>query len=144
MADAHARDRREPKSAGRYLSGSSKPTVYGQIPVPASGRPCRWACDRGRLVIGTTIRAIGHRWRPVLAVPYGLPGRHMVIIGSSGSGKTTLMMRLWAGWFTTAWQRFRAGQAAWPLLAALDCKGGPDGLPGGRLLMPGMARTGTL
>jgi hypothetical protein len=81
---------------------------------------------RGRLVIGTTIRAIGHRWQPVLAIPYELLGRHMVIIGSSGSGKTTLMMRLWAGWFTTAWHQFTTGRAARPLLAALDCKGGPD------------------
>ena len=81
---------------------------------------------RGRLVIGTTIRAVGHRWRPVLAVPYEDLGRHQVIIGASGSGKTTLMMRLWAGWFTTAWQRYRAGRAARPLLAVLDCKGGPD------------------
>jgi hypothetical protein len=52
---------------------------------------------RGLVAVGATIRAIGHRWRPVLAVPAGSLTRHSVIIGSSGSGKTNLMMRLWAG-----------------------------------------------
>ena len=35
------------------------------------------------------IRAIRHRWRPVLAIPYRSFGRHAVIIGASGSGKPT-------------------------------------------------------
>ena len=81
---------------------------------------------QGRIVAGTTIRAVGHKWRPVLAIPFAVMGRHQVIIGSSGSGKTTLMLRLWAAWFTLAWSRFAARQGARPLLAALDCKGGAD------------------
>jgi hypothetical protein len=80
----------------------------------------------GRIIAGTTIRAIGCKWQPVLAIPFAYLGRHQVIIGSSGSGKTTLMLRLWAAWFTLAWSRFTAGHGARPLLAALDCKGGRD------------------
>jgi hypothetical protein len=57
---------------------------------------------RGRIVIGATIRAIGHRWSPVLALPYQVMGRHQVIIGSSGCGKTNLMIRTWAAWYTAA------------------------------------------
>ena len=48
--------------------------------------------------MGATIRAVGHRWRPVLAVPYAAMGRHQVVIGAPGSGKTNLMIRTWAGW----------------------------------------------
>src|SRR5579875_189097 len=51
--------------------------------------------SRGQVAIGATIRATGHRWHPVLTVPYGAFARHQVIIGSSGSGKTNLMMRTW-------------------------------------------------
>ncbi|HEY1916337.1 MAG TPA: hypothetical protein VGH27_12255 [Streptosporangiaceae bacterium] len=80
----------------------------------------------GRIVVGTTIRAIGCPWRPVLAIPRSYLARHQVIIGSSGSGKTTLMLRLWAGWFALAWSLFTAGAGARPLLTALDCKGGRD------------------
>jgi predicted NACHT family NTPase len=47
---------------------------------------------------GTVIRAVGRRWRPVLAVPAAAFARHMVIVGASGTGKTNLMIRLWAGW----------------------------------------------
>jgi len=32
----------------------------------------------GRVVMGATIRAVGHRWRPVLAVPHTAMGRHQV------------------------------------------------------------------
>jgi hypothetical protein len=108
-------DTRQWRRAAR--TAKARATAPGAVPLTDT---------RGRLVIGTTIRAVGHRWRPVLAVPYENLGRHQVIIGASGSGKTTLMMRLWAGWFTTAMQRYRTGRAARPLLAALDCKGGPD------------------
>ena len=80
---------------------------------------------RGRIVIGATIRAIGHRWRPVLALPRQAMARHQVIIGSSGSGKTNLMIRIWAGWFTAA-SRAAGPGAPRPLLIVLDCKGGPD------------------
>jgi hypothetical protein len=37
-------------------------------------------------VMGATIRAVGHRWRPVTAVPYQAMGRHQVVIGSSSHG----------------------------------------------------------
>ena len=65
----------------------------GTVPLTTRG---------GQIVMGATIRAIGHRWRPVLALPYQVMGRHQVIIGSSGCGKTTLMIRTWAGWYAAA------------------------------------------
>jgi len=80
---------------------------------------------RGMIPVGGTIRAVGCRWRPVLAVPYAACGRHMVIVGSTGSGKTNLMMRLQAGWFTAALDAAARGGRR-PLLVVLDCKGGPD------------------
>jgi hypothetical protein len=81
---------------------------------------------RGLVAVGPTIRAIGHRWRPVLAVPAGSLTRHSVIIGSSGSGKTNLMMRLWAGWYAATHIVSTRQQGDRPLLIVLDCKGGPD------------------
>jgi hypothetical protein len=36
------------------------------------------------------------------------------------------MMRLWAGWYAAALAAVTARGAPRPLLAALDCKGGPD------------------
>jgi len=80
----------------------------------------------GRIVMGATIRAVGHRWHPVTAIPYRAMGRHQVIIGSSGCGKTNLMMRTWAGWHAAALTDYCRHQAARPLLVVLDCKGGPD------------------
>jgi hypothetical protein len=44
------------------------------------------ATGRGQIVMGATIRAVGHRWRPVAAVPYQAMSRHQVIIGSSDHG----------------------------------------------------------
>ena len=88
---------------------------------------------RGRIVIGSVIRAVGHRWQPVLGVPYTAMGRHQVIIGSSGSGKTTLMIRTWAGWCTAARQAAQKRGAARPLLVVMDCKGGPDARTKARL-----------
>jgi hypothetical protein len=82
--------------------------------------------SRGLVAAGTTIRAIGHRWRPVLAIPASSLTRHSVIIGSSGSGKTNLMMRLWAGWYAATHATHHQGQGDRPLLIVLDCKGGPD------------------
>ncbi len=76
--------------------------------------------------MGATIRAVGHRWRPVLTVPYAAMGRHQVIVGSSGSGKTNLMMRTWAGWYAAALAAHYRHGAPRPLLIVLDCKGGPD------------------
>ena len=81
---------------------------------------------RGQVVMGATIRAVGHRWRPVLAVPYQAMGRHQVVIGASGSGKTNLMIRTWAGWYAAAQAACHQHGAPRPLLVVLDCKGGPD------------------
>jgi hypothetical protein len=81
---------------------------------------------RGLVAVGATIRAVGHRWRPVLAVPARSFSRHSVIIGSSGSGKTNLMMRLWAGWYAATHTAFTRHEGDRPLLIVLDCKGGPD------------------
>jgi hypothetical protein len=84
------------------------------------------ATGSGRIVMGATIRTIGHRWRPVTSVPYHVMGRHQVVIGSSGSGKTNLMMRTWAGWYVAALAAHYQHGAPRPLLVVLDCKGGPD------------------
>jgi hypothetical protein len=81
---------------------------------------------RGLVAVGATIRAVGHRWRPVLAVPARSFSRHSVIIGSSGSGKTNLMMRLWAGWYAATLATYLRREGDRPLLIVLDCKGGPD------------------
>jgi len=81
---------------------------------------------RGRIVMGATIRAVGHRWQPVAAVSYRAMSRHQVIVGSTGVGKTNLMMRTWAGWYTSALADHYRHGAPRPLLIVLDCKGGPD------------------
>ena len=57
----------------------------GAVPLLARG---------GNIPVGGTIRAIGHRWHPVLALPAASCTRHMVIVGATGSGKTNLMIRL--------------------------------------------------
>ncbi len=80
----------------------------------------------GRIPVGGTIRAIGHRWHPVFTIPAAACTRHMVIVGATGSGKTNLMIRLWAGWFTATLAAARAGRGHRPLLVVLDCKGGRD------------------
>ena len=80
----------------------------------------------GRIPVGGTIRAIGHRWHPVFTIPAAACARHMVIVGATGSGKTNLMIRLWAGWFTATLAAARAGKGHRPLLVVLDCKGGRD------------------
>ena len=89
----------------------------GAVPLLARG---------GKMPVGGTIRAIGHRWHPVFTLPASACARHMVIVGSTGSGKTNLMIRLWAGWFTATSGRARAGRGNRPLLVVLDCKGGRD------------------
>jgi hypothetical protein len=81
---------------------------------------------RGRIVMGATIRAVGHRWHPTLTVPYTAMGRHQVVIGASGSGKTNLMMRSWVGWYATTRTAYLDHGGPRPLLLVLDCKGGPD------------------
>jgi hypothetical protein len=76
--------------------------------------------------MGATIRAVGHRWHPTLTVPFGVMGRHQVVIGASGSGKTNLMMRTWAGWYTCARTAHLDHGGPRPLLIVQDCKGAPD------------------
>jgi hypothetical protein len=92
-------------------------TTPGAVPL---------ADRHGRVVMGATIRAVGHRWRPTLAVPYQAMGRHQVVLGASGSGKTNLMIRTWAGWYAAALATHHRQGAPRPLLVVLDCKGGPD------------------
>jgi hypothetical protein len=92
-------------------------TAPGTVPL---------ADRHGRVVMGATIRAVGHRWRPVLAVPHTAMGRHQVVIGASGSGKTNLMIRSWAGWYAAARTASHQHGRPRPLLVVLDCKGGPD------------------
>ena len=108
-------DARQWRRAARAARGRA--AAPGAVPLLDS---------RGRIVMGATIRAVGHRWRPTLTVDPAAMGRHQVIIGTSGSGKTNLMLRAWAGWFAATLARFLAGKSDRPLLAAVDCKGGPD------------------
>jgi hypothetical protein len=83
------------------------------------------ATAAGAVPVGPVIRCIGRRWTRVLAVPAASFARHLVIAGASGSGKTNLMMRLWGGWYAVTLAAARRGKPR-PLLAALDCKSGPD------------------
>jgi hypothetical protein len=108
-------DARQWRRAARAARG--RVTAPGAFPLTSRD---------GRIVMGATIRAVGHRWRPVTAIPYRAMGRHQVIIGSSECGKTNLMMRTWAGWYTAALAAHYRRGAARPLLVVLDCKGGPD------------------
>ena len=52
----------------------------GAVPLLASG---------GKIPVGGTIRAIGHRWHPVFTLPATACARHMVIVGATGSGRPT-------------------------------------------------------
>jgi hypothetical protein len=108
-------DARQWRRASRAARG--RVNAPGTFPLARPG---------GQIVMGATIRAVGHRWRPVATVPYTAMGRHQVVIGSSGSGKTNLMMRTWAGWYAAALAAHYAHGAPRPLLIVLDCKGGPD------------------
>ena len=108
-------DARQWKRQVRTAGGVNK--APGAVPLLARG---------GLIPAGGTIRTIGHRWHPVLTVPFSACARHMVIVGATGKGKTNLMMRLWAGWFTAALAAARAGRGPGPLLIVLDCKGGRD------------------
>ena len=108
-------DARQWNRQARTALGLTK--APGAVPLLARG---------GTIPVGGTIRAIGHKWRPVLALPASSCARHMVIVGATGSGKTNLMIRLWAGWFTATLQAFRSGRGDRPLLVVLDCKGGRD------------------
>ena len=108
-------DARQWKRQVRAAKGRT--AAPGSVPLLASG---------GRIPVGGTIRAIGHRWHPVFTVPDAACARHMVVVGATGSGKTNLMIRLWAGWFTATLAQARTGPGNRPLLVVLDCKGGPD------------------
>jgi hypothetical protein len=108
-------DARQWKRQARAARG--RVTAPGAVPLLSA---------RGAIVVGATIRTVRHRWRPVLTIAPAALMRHCVIVGSSGSGKTNLMMRLWAAWFTAALAAVTRHHAPRPLLAALDCKGGPD------------------
>jgi hypothetical protein len=103
----------------RRQSRAARARVTAPGTVPLADR-------HGQVVIGATIRAVGHRWQPTLAIPYTAFGRHQVIIGSSGSGKTNLMIRTWAGWYSAARTAHHQHGTPRPLLIVLDCKGGPD------------------
>ena len=102
-----------PRSGSTPGSGAAPrgPPGAGSPPPAPSPSPT----GGGRVVMGATIRAVGHRWQPVTAVPYRAMSRHQVIIGASGCGKTNLMMRSWAGWYAAALRRplpARGGPAA--------------------------------
>lgn len=68
-------DARQWRRASRAARG--RVAAPGTFPLATRG---------GQVVVGATIRAVGHRWRPVLAVPYTAMSRHQVIIGSSSHG----------------------------------------------------------
>ena len=108
-------DARQWRRQVRTAKGTAR--APGAVPLLARG---------GKIPVGGTIRAIGHRWHPVFTIPSAACARHMVIVGSTGSGKTNLMIRLWAGWFTATLAQARAGRGHRPLLVVLDCKGGRD------------------
>ena len=108
-------DARQWKRQVRTAQGLTE--APGAVPLLARG---------GRIPVGGTIRAIGHRWHPVFTLPAAACARHMVIVGATGCGKTNLMIRLWAGWFTATLEAALAGRGNRPLLVVLDCKGGRD------------------
>ena len=139
-------DARQWNRQARTALGLTK--APGAVPLLARG---------GLIPVGGTIRAIGHRWHPVLALPAAACARHMVIVGATGSGKTNLMIRLWAGWFTATlasgpgrdgatgrcWSCWTARAAATPASkpnapAACSTAPAPAGSPSGRT-RPGCA-----
>jgi Helicase HerA, central domain len=77
-------------------------------------------------VLGATIRAVGHRPRPVLRLPYGAVRSHLLVIGTTGAGKTTTMVRLWAGFWACAAELYRKLRGPRPWLMVIDAKGGWD------------------
>ncbi len=78
------------------------------------------------MLVGSVIRAVGHRARELARLPYSRLRSHQVVIGGTGTGKTTLLLRLWAAFMATALRRHAAGLGEAPLLVVLDCKGGGD------------------
>ena len=105
----------------------------GAVPLLARG---------GRIPVGGTIRAIGHRWHPVFTIPAAACARHMVIVGATGSGKTNLMMRLWAGWFTATLAAGAGRERAPAAAGRAGLQGRPGRPPQGRPDPPPALRSG--
>ncbi|MGZ4435315.1 MAG: hypothetical protein ACXVW7_17080, partial [Trebonia sp.] len=103
----------------RHQVRTARARIAAPGAVPLIGRG-------GDIVAGAVIRTVQHPVRAVARVPYRRLRSHQVVIGTTGTGKTTLMLRLWAGFVASAWQRFAAGSGRRPLLVVLDCKGGAD------------------
>jgi hypothetical protein len=76
------------------------------------------------VVVGATIRTVGHRARRATVIPYDRLRSHQVVIGSTGTGKTTLLLRLWAAFMAGGLERHAYREARRPLLVILDCKSG--------------------
>jgi hypothetical protein len=87
-------------------------------------RPLPLLLPDGDVVVGATIRTVGHPERRTATIPYDRLRSHQVVIGSTGTGKTTLLLRLWAAFMAGGLQRHAYGQARRPLLVIIDCKGG--------------------
>ena len=70
---------------------------------------------RGNPQLGAVIRAVRHRPRPVLELPYAALRSHLLVVRTTGSGKTTALIRLVAGfWAAGARRRFRRKAPEWP------------------------------
>jgi hypothetical protein len=67
-------DRRQWRRQAR--TAKSLTDAPGAVPLLARG---------GKIPVGGTIRAIGHRWHPVFALPATACARHMAIVGATGS-----------------------------------------------------------
>ena len=101
------------------------------------------------MLVGSVIRAVGHRTRELARLPYSRLRSHQVVIGGTGTGKTTLLLRLWAAFMATALRRYAAGQGehrcwwCWTARAAATRAGsltGPAGYCARRA--PGPPRSG--
>ena len=98
-------------------SARARIAAPGAVPLITGG---------GDVLVGSVIRAVGHRARELARLPYSRLRSHQVVIGGTGTGKTTLLLRLWAAFMATALRRHAAGLGEAPLLVVLDCKGGGD------------------
>jgi len=112
---AIAFDRRQWRHQVR--SARARIAVPGAVPLTTTA---------GDVVVGSTIRAVGHPTRELTRLPYPRLRSHQVVLGGTGTGKTTLLLRLWAAFMATALRRYAAGLGQAPLLVVLDCKGGGD------------------
>ena len=103
----------------RHQARSARARIAAPGSVPLNS-------NNGDLIAGAVIRAVGHPARQAAVIPYQRMRSHQVVIGTTGTGKTTLLLRLWAGFVTSALHRHAAGTGSLPLLVVLDCKGGSD------------------